>query len=86
MIWHDNNYYILDSDLNKSGGKLNLQEYRNLIKSNYNVFDSKVDGKLAILAELECIDTFSVSWDAIKSGDNWNFYFYLNWTYNNQTS
>lgn len=86
LIWHDNNYYILDSDLNKSGGKLNLQEYRNLIKSNYNVFDSKVDGKLAILAELECIDTFSVSWDAIKSGDNWNFYFYLNWTYNNQTS
>lgn len=86
LIWHDNNYYILDSDLNKSEGKLNLQEYRNLIKSNYNVFDSKVDGKLAILAELECIDTFSVSWDAIKSGDNWNFYFYLNWTYNNQTS
>lgn len=86
LIWHDNNYYILDSDLNKQGGKLNLQEYRNLIKSNYNVFDSKVDGKLAILAELECIDTFSVSWDAIKSGDNWNFYFYLNWTYNNQTS
>lgn len=86
LIWHNNNYYILGSDLNKSGGKLNLQEYRNLIKSNYNVFDSKVDGKLAILAELECIDTFSVSWDAIKSGDNWNFYFYLNWTYNNQTS
>lgn len=86
LIWHDNNYYILDSDLNKSGGKLNLQEYRNLIKSNYNVFDSKVDGKVAILAELECIDTFSVSWDAIKSGNNWNFYFYLNWTYNNQTS
>ena len=86
LIWHDNNYYILDSDLNKSGGKLNLQEYRNLIKSNYNVFDSKVDGKLAILAELECIDTFSVSWDAVKDENNWNFYFYLNWTYNNQTS
>ena len=86
LIWHNNNYYILGTDLNKTEGKLNLQEYRNLIKSNYNVFDSKVDGKLAILAELECIDTFSVSWDAIKDENNWNFYFYLNWTYNNQTS
>lgn len=86
LIWHDNNYYILGTDLKESDGKLDLGEYRNLIQSNYNVFDSKVDGKLAILAELECIDTFSVSWDAVKNGSNWDFYFYLNWTYNNQVS
>lgn len=86
LIWHDNNYYILGVNLQQSNGKLDLDEYRNLVQANYNVFDSKVDGKLAILAELECIDTFSVSWDAIKQDDKWNFYFYLNWTYNNQTS
>lgn len=85
LVWHDNNYYILDQDLNIIDGKLDLDEYRKLIRANYNAFDSKVDGKLAILAELECIDNFSVSWDAKKTDKGWLFYFYLNWTYNNQT-
>lgn len=86
LIWHDNNYYILGTNLEKNGEKLNLDEYRGLIQSNYNVFDSKVDGKLAILAELECVDTFSVSWDAIKKDASWQIYLYLNWSYSNQVS
>lgn len=88
LVWNDqSNYYILDNKIEMENGKLNLDEYRNLVSSNYNVFNSKVDGKLAILAELECIDSFEVSWDAVKDDDNnWNFYFFLNWTYDNNTS
>lgn len=88
LVWsNQSDYYILDNKITKEDGKLDLDEYRNLVSSNYNVFNSKVDGKIAILAELECIDSFEVSWDAIKDNDNnWNFYFFLNWTYNNSTS
>lgn len=98
LIWHDNNYYILGEDINKNNGKISLDEYRNVIQSNYNIFNSKVDGKLAILAEFECIDDFSISWTAFKKesdtqsedseSDNkdWNIYFYLNWTYSNKSS
>lgn len=88
LVWNSSNdYYILKDAIRMNNGKLDLDEYRNLISSNYNVFNSKVDGKLAILAELECIDTFDISWDAIKDDEgNWNLYFFLNWSYNNNLS
>lgn len=86
LVWN-NDYYILNKAITKDNGKLSLDEYRALVGSNYNVFNSKVDGKLAILAELECINSFDVSWDA-KKNDNgdWDFYFFLNWTYDNDIS
>ena len=84
LVWQDNNYYILDNKITYENGKLSLDEYRNLIQSNYNVFNSKVDGRLAILAELECISQFDVSWDAIKIGNKWNIYLFLNWGYDNE--
>ena len=85
LVWNtDNDYYIIKDKIEMADGKLDLDEYRGLIQSNYNVFNSKVDGKLAILAQLECIDTFDVAWDAIKDEQGqWNFYFFLNWTYDN---
>lgn len=85
LVWNtDNDYYIIKDKIEMEDGKLDLDEYRGLIQSNYNVFNSKVDGKLAILAQLECIDTFDVAWDAIKDEQGqWNFYFFLNWTYDN---
>lgn len=88
LVWNTkNNYYIIKDEIKTSGGKLDLDEYRDLVQSNYNVFNSKVDGKIAILAQLECIDTFDVSWDAVKDeSGQWNFYFYLNWTYENNMS
>lgn len=88
LVWNSsNNYYILENKITMNNGKLDLDEYRDLISSNYNVFNSKVDGRLAILAELECIDTFDVSWDAVKDDQgSWNFYFFLNWTYDNDMS
>ena len=38
-----------------------LDSYRNVLSSGYNVFKSKTSGKLAILAELVMIDSYSVS-------------------------
>ena len=52
-------------------------------KSNYNVLQTKTSGKLGIVAELECIDSFDVAWDALKEGDIWKIYLYTNWTYKN---
>jgi len=40
---------------------INLNEYRNVLNSGYSVFKSKTSGKLAILAELIMIDSYSVT-------------------------
>lgn len=85
LVWN-NGYYILKDASMVSGEKVTLSEYRNLVSSNYQVFQSKTSGKLAILAKLECIDTFDVSWDAVKVDGKWNIYFYTNWTYENELS
>ena len=42
-------------------GKIDLDSYRNVLSSGYNVFKSKTSGKLAILAELVTIDSYSVT-------------------------
>lgn len=83
LIWYDK-YYINDSIVSDSE-PLDIDEYRNLVSSNYNVFSSKVSGKLAIIAQLECINTFDVAWNALKnSNGKWNIYLLLNWTYENE--
>lgn len=57
----DLKYYISTQKIGT--GEKDLDSYRNLIQSNWSIFSSKVSGKLAILAELEMIDTFSCSYD-----------------------
>ena len=87
LIWYDNDYYINDDQYQEDSTQLDIDEYRNLVTSNYNVFSSKVSGKLAVIAQLECIDTFSVAWNALKdSNSKWNIYLLLNWTYENEES
>lgn len=81
LVWNEG-YYLKNGTLSKTEGSPDLDEYRDFIKSNYCVF-SETSGQLAILAELECINTFSVFWDVVENGDNWNFYFFYNWTYDN---
>lgn len=78
-------YYIRNNEVNEGNYK-NIDEYRNLVQSNYNVFQTKTSGKLGIVAELECISSFDVSWDALKEGNTWKIYLYTNWTYNNDYS
>lgn len=58
-----NKYYILgDGNIdNWDQADINLDEYRSILSSGYNVFKSKTSGKLAILAELVTIDEYSVT-------------------------
>lgn len=58
-------YHIL-GDAAKSGSDFNqaaidIDNYRNVLSSGYSVFKSKTSGKLAILAELITIDSYSVT-------------------------
>lgn len=77
LVWYDK-YYIHDPI------DSTVEEYTNLIKSNYSVFQSKVSGQLGILGTLECIDNFDITWDAVKVEEGWQFYFYSNWEYSGQ--
>lgn len=64
----NNTYYI-----NKGADNVNkpdLDSYRNLLNSGYSVFQSKVSGKLAILAELERIDSFDCTYNIYKTKEN----------------
>lgn len=86
LTWYDNNYYIKETN-----GQFDSQidEYNNLINSNYSVFNSKIAGKLAILAELEAISTFSTSIKyKIQDSDDGTkeviLSFPTNWTYENK--
>lgn len=55
-------YHILgERSANDTTGKIDIDSYRNVLSSGYNVFKSKTSGKLAILAELVTIDTYSVT-------------------------
>lgn len=84
-VWHHYNntynYYLYPGEIKSTN--TTFQDYDDLIKANFNTFQSKVSGKLGIIAELECIDNFDVAWDARKKDDNWDVYFFTNWTYSN---
>ena len=56
-------YHILGSKQTNSPSvsKTDLDSYRNVLSSGYNVFRAKTSGKLAILAELITIDSYSVT-------------------------
>lgn len=51
----------LDVEAFQEGKKIDIDEYRNVFSSGYSVFKSKTSGKLALLAELIMIDSFSVT-------------------------
>jgi hypothetical protein len=57
-------YSILGTDLSNQVNTQpkDIDEYRNTLSSGYNVFRSKISGKLALLAELIMIDSFSVTY------------------------
>lgn len=62
--WYSNNkqdFFILKSGKDTALSKEDIDSYRTKVSSAYNIFQSKVSGKLAILAELESITSFSCS-------------------------
>lgn len=53
---------------------IDIDSYRNVLSSGYNVFRSKTSGKLAILAELVTIDDYSVTHSIVsKEGEEGTF-------------
>lgn len=83
--WYDNDYYLAAMKANSTSGKPDIDSYRSLVSSAYSVFQSKVSGKLAILAELEAVEGFSCTYDVYTWVDEENhethykIYFYTSW-------
>lgn len=69
-------YSILGTDLTNqvNNQPVDIDEYRNTLSSGYNVFRSKISGRLALLAELVTIDSFSVTYslEEVVSDGNMN--------------
>lgn len=64
--WYDNGstdkikkHYFIQENSTNNNLEVDIDSYRSLISSAYSIFQSKVSGKLAILAELEKINGFS---------------------------
>jgi hypothetical protein len=49
------------SNKNNWNQEVDIDEYRNTLSSGYSVFKSKTSGKLAILAELIMVDSYSIT-------------------------
>lgn len=83
--WYKEDYYLAYLKSNDATGKPDIDSYRSMVSSAYSVFQSKVSGKLAILAELEAIDGFSCSYDVYTERDedkgetSYRIYFYTSW-------
>ena len=67
-------YHILGQDaLSDSGfnqASVDIDSYRNAVSSGYNVFKSKTSGRLALLAELVMIDSYSVTHSLLPTRDS----------------
>lgn len=73
LKWFGNNYYIqerndlLETVENEQKVTISkIDSYRNLLQSPYNIFNSKLSGKLALILELELIDTFTATYDVTE--------------------
>ena len=53
--------YIIPEMEKKADGTADVDSYRSLVESPYNIFNSKVSGQLLLIAELVTVDNFSVS-------------------------
>lgn len=87
LKWDSNLQYYIKDCTSIQGIKQDLDEYRSLVSSAYNIFNSKVSGELALLFELKTIDSFSITWDAnVSENDSEekdksaNVLFDVNWT------
>jgi hypothetical protein len=62
------NYFkFISHGKDASGIKVDLDSHRSIVSSAYNIYSSKVSGKLALLIELEKISGFSCGWEALTS-------------------
>lgn len=86
--WYNNDYYLNYCNAADSTGlQTDIDSYRSLVSSAYNTFASKTPGKLALLFELERINSFDVSWECyeIEKTETYSLYD-LYWNFNWETS
>ena len=62
-------YYIKECE-GDDNVQTDIDQYRSLVSSAYNIFNSKVSGELALLFELKVIDSFTITWDAEVTGED----------------
>lgn len=60
-------FYINIAQDTQGSSQPDIDSYRNLLSSGYSIFQSKVSGKLAILAELETITGFECTYNVYKT-------------------
>lgn len=65
LKWYDD--FFINTRANSNSKEPDIDSYRNLLSSGYSVFQSKVSGKLAILIELERIQTFNSTYEVLKN-------------------
>ena len=65
LKWYNN--FFINTRTNSNSKEPDIDSYRNLLSSGYSVFQSKVSGKLAILIELERIQTFNSTYEVLKN-------------------
>ena len=82
-------FHILNSDTISNAMGTDIDAYRKNLKQNFNVFSSRVPGKLAILAELEVITTFSCGHRVVTKTKNeyttYDVYLDYSWESNDPT-
>lgn len=61
-------FYINIAQDAQGSNQPDIDSYRSLLSSGYSIFQSKVSGKLAILAELETITGFECTYNVYKIG------------------
>ncbi len=84
-------YYIKGiNNISTDDIKKDIDDYRSLVTTAYNIFNSKVSGELALLFEVEIIDSFELTWDAevvdintTKYDKKATIYFNTNWSSSN---
>ena len=62
---HEGNFYIYPDKITNEEGKVSLEEYRNRINSQYDVYTNKIPGKLGVMLTYEAPNTFDISYDII---------------------
>lgn len=70
LKWYDD--FFINTKTSSETGKPDIDTYRDILNSGYSVFQSKVSGKLAILIELERIQTFNSTYEVLKSKETAN--------------
>lgn len=94
LKWYDDVHYYLNDLQETQKGTPDLDSYRSLVTSAYSIFQSKNSGQLAVLVELEQIDSFNCAYSvtsgevaAIDDGDlkyqSYNIYLHASWNTKN---